>query len=273
MEVFAQRRAGILLHPTSLPGGEGNGDLGPDAYRFVDFLCGCDVSLWQTLPLGPTHEDLSPYQCLSVHAGNFRLISLQSLVELDWLDDARLDVSRDLDVQRKVRLLAAYNGFQRKAGEDERKAFAHFVQQHSRWLDDFALYVALRAEHSGRSWYEWPQPIRDRTPKAMKIERKRLASRIEQVRFEQFLFYRQWCQLRRYANDRGVLLFGDIPIFVAHDSADVWAHREWFSIDENGQLQVVAGVPPDYFSATGQRWGNPHYRWDVLKKDGFGWWL
>jgi 4-alpha-glucanotransferase len=170
-------------------------------------------------------------------------------------------------------LLAAYEAFQRKAGEDDREALAHFVQEHSRWLDDFALYEALRAEHSGKAWYLWPQPIRDRAPKALETARKRLANRIEQIRFEQFLFYRQWGQLRRYANERGVLLFGDIPIFVAHDSADVWAHREWFSIDKKGQLQVVAGVPPDYFSATGQRWGNPHYRWDVLKKDGFGWWL
>jgi 4-alpha-glucanotransferase len=273
MDVFAQRRAGILLHPTSLPGSEGNGDLGGEAYRFVDFLCSCGVGLWQTLPLGPTHEDLSPYQCLSVHAGNFRLISLQSLQELGWLDDARLDESRGLDAQRKVRLLAAYNGFQRKASEDERKAFASFIQEHSRWLDDYALYEALRAEHGGRAWYHWPQRIRDRTPRALEIERKRLASPMEQARFEQFLFYRQWGQLRRYANDRGVLLFGDIPIFVAHDSADVWAHREWFSVDERGRLEVVAGVPPDYFSATGQRWGNPHYRWDALQKDGFGWWL
>jgi len=273
MDVFARRRAGILLHPTSLPGPEGNGDLGAEAYRFVDFLCSCGVSLWQTLPLGPTHEDLSPYQCLSVHAGNFRLISLQSLEELGWLYEAKLDEALDLDTQRKVHLLAAYEGFQRQAGEDDRGALAHFVQEHSRWLDDFALYEALRTEHGGKAWYLWPQPIRDRAPKALEAARKRLAKRIEQVCFEQFLFYRQWGQLRRYANERGVLLFGDIPIFVAHDSADVWAHREWFSVDESGQLQVVAGVPPDYFSATGQRWGNPHYRWDALKKDGFGWWL
>jgi 4-alpha-glucanotransferase len=273
MDVFAQRRAGILLHPTSLPGGQGNGDLGPDAYRFVDFLCSCDVGLWQTLPLGSTHEDLSPYQCLSVHAGNFRLISLQILEEQGWLDDARLVEALDLDTQRKVHLLAAYEGFQRKAGDDDRKALEHFVQEHRRWLDDFALYEALRTEHGGKAWYHWPQAIRDRAPKALETARKRLANRVEQIRFEQFLFYRQWGQLRRYANERGVLLFGDIPIFVAHDSADVWAHREWFSVDENGHLQVVAGVPPDYFSATGQRWGNPHYRWDTLKKDGFGWWL
>jgi 4-alpha-glucanotransferase len=274
MDVFAQRRAGILLHPTSLPGTPGNGDLGPEAYRFVDFCAECGIGAWQTLPLGPTHEDQSPYQCLSVHAGNVRLISLQALVDLGWLDDAcGLDEAEDLDAQRAVRLTAAYNGFQRKAADSERRAFKRFIRDHARWLDDFALYQALRNANGGKAWYHWPQALCDRDADALETERKRLAGAIAQVRFEQFLFYRQWTQLRQYANDRGVLLFGDIPIFVAHDSADVWAHREWFSVDEHGRLQVVAGVPPDYFSATGQRWGNPHYRWEDLKKDGFGWWL
>lgn len=272
-EVFLRRRAGVLLHPTSLPGAGGNGELGAEAYRFVDWLAQCGVSVWQTLPLGPTHEDRSPYQCLSVHAGNFRLISLQQLVELGWLDDASLSADGDPDAQRRIRLIAAYNGFRRHAGEADRKAFKRFVKQHQHWLDDFALYQALRSAFNGAPWYEWPQPIRDRQAGAMDAERKRLASPIEQARFEQFLFFRQWQQLRRYANDRGVLLFGDIPIFVAHDSAEVWAHREWFSVDEEGHLQVVAGVPPDYFSATGQRWGNPLYRWDALQADGFHWWI
>ncbi len=273
MQLFSKRRAGILLHPTSLPGAQGNGDLGPDAYRFVDFITGCGLTLWQTLPLGPPHEDLSPYQCLSVHAGNFRLISLQLLVDQGWLDDAALDASGDLDAQRKVRLTAAYNGFQRKGSEEEREAFTAFKKEHARWLDDFALYQSIRTAQGERAWYDWPKVLRDRDADALEKERRRLAAQVEQVRFEQFLFYRQWKQLRCYANDRGVLLFGDIPIFVAHDSADVWAHREWFTVGDQGQLEVVAGVPPDYFSATGQRWGNPHYRWDALKKDGYGWWL
>jgi 4-alpha-glucanotransferase len=273
MDVFTRRRAGILLHPTSLPGSAGNGELGPDAYRYIDFLVECGITVWQTLPLGPTHEDLSPYQCLSVHAGNFRLISLQALVDLGWLDDARLDEAQDIDAQRKVRLAAAYNGFQRKANSDEREAFARFVGEHASWLDDYALYQALRDTSGGKAWYDWPADICDRKEAALALERKRLASQTEQLRFEQFLFYRQWKQLRRYANDRGVLLFGDVPIFVAHDSADVWAHREWFSVDEHGQPQVVAGVPPDYFSESGQRWGNPHYQWDALKANGYGWWL
>ncbi len=273
MDVFAQRRAGVLLHPTSLPGATGNGDLGADAYRFVDFLSDCGISVWQTLPLGPTHDDLSPYQCLSVHAGNVRLVSLQSLAELGWLDDPHLDETQSLETQRKIRLVAAFNGFQRNANDDDRQAFARFSGEHAHWLDDYALYQALRTENGGRAWYDWPERIRNRRDSVLAEERRRLAGAIEQVRFEQFLFYHQWRQLRQYANDRGVLLFGDIPIFVAHDSAEVWAHREWFCVDAKGGLEKVAGVPPDYFSATGQRWGNPLYRWDVLEQDGFRCWI
>ncbi|MGD8616121.1 MAG: 4-alpha-glucanotransferase [Gammaproteobacteria bacterium] len=273
MDVFARRRAGILLHPTSLPGDGGNGDLGVDAYRFVDFLVDCGIGLWQTLPLGPTHDDLSPYQCLSVHAGNSRLINLQALVEQGWLDDAGLDTSGDINGQRKLRLTAAHDGFERHASPEDREALGRFAREHAVWLDDFALYQALRTENGGKPWFRWPRAVCDRRADALVRERERLAKQIEQVRFEQFLFYRQWTQLRHYANERGVLLFGDIPIFVAHDSADVWAHREWFSVDEHGNSQVVAGVPPDYFSSTGQRWGNPHYRWDALEQDGYRWWL
>ncbi len=273
MDPFERRRAGVLLHPTSLPGSVGNGELGADAYRFIDMLADCRVSLWQMLPLGPTHSDRSPYQCLSVHAGNSRLISLQRLVEAGWLDDASLDPQQDIDTQRKVRLAAAYNGFLRHASDESRATLAAFIEQHAGWLDDFALYQALRDDSNGRAWFDWPEPLRDRDPGALDESRRRLASAIEQVRFEQFLFFQQWLQLRRYANERGVLLFGDIPIFVAYDSAEVWANRQWFVLDEEGALTVVAGVPPDYFSATGQRWGNPHYNWGALAQDGYRWWL
>jgi 4-alpha-glucanotransferase len=272
MDVFAQRRAGVLLHPTSLPGDACNGELGADAYRFVDLLVDCGIGLWQTLPLGPTHDDLSPYQCLSVHAGDVRLISLQSLVEQGWLQDAD-SASRDPNAERKRLLIAAHDGFRNQASAEDREALERFTAEHAAWLDDFALYLALRAEHDGHAWFRWPQPLRDRNEAALRRARERLAEPIAQIRFEQFLFYRHWTQLRRYANERGVLLFGDIPIFVAHDSADVWARREWFSVDAQGGCEVVAGVPPDYFSATGQRWGNPHYRWDALERDGYGWWL
>ncbi|VAW77057.1 4-alpha-glucanotransferase (amylomaltase) [hydrothermal vent metagenome] len=273
MDPFERRRAGVLLHPTSLPGSVGNGELGADAYRFIDMLADCHVSLWQMLPLGPTHSDRSPYQCLSVHAGSSQLISLQRLVEAGWLNDASLDPHKDIDAQRKIRLAAAYNGFQSHASDESRAALLAFHEQHAGWLDDFALYQALRDDFNERPWFNWPEPLRDRQPDALRESRKRLASAIEQVRFEQFLFFQQWMQLRRYANDRGVLLFGDIPIFVAYDSAEVWANRQWFALDEQGALTVVAGVPPDYFSETGQRWGNPHYNWNALAQDGYGWWL
>ena len=273
MDPFERRRAGVLLHPTSLPGAPGCGDLGADAFHFVDFLADCRVSLWQMLPLGPTHGDRSPYQCLSVHAGNTRLISLQRLVEAGWLDDAALDPHQDIDAQRQSRLAAAYNGFLRHADDEERAALDVFAARHAGWLDDYALYQALRDEFGNAAWFDWPEPLRDRDPEALAEARKRLASVVERVRFEQFLFFRQWLQLRQYANERGVLLFGDIPIFVAYDSADVWANRQWFLLDEQGGLKVVAGVPPDYFSDTGQRWGNPHYHWEALAADGYSWWL
>jgi len=273
MDPFERRRAGVLLHPTSLPGSMGNGELGPEAYHFVDFLVDCRVSLWQMLPLGPTHSDNSPYQCLSVHAGNPRLISLRRLVDAGWLDDADLDPRHDLDIQRKVRLVAAHNGFLRQAGDELHTALKAFTTRHAGWLDNYALYQALRDDFDGRAWFDWPEALRDREPDALAEARKRLAGAIDQVRFEQFLFFQQWLQLRRYANDRGVLLFGDIPIFVAYDSAEVWANREWFELDEHGGLKVVAGVPPDYFSETGQRWGNPHYNWRALARDGYRWWL
>ncbi len=273
MDPFERRRAGVLLHPTSLPGSVGNGDLGEEAYRFIDFLVECGVSLWQMLPLGPTHSDRSPYQCLSVHAGDTRLISLQRLVDAGWLDDAGLDPQQDIDAQRKVRLAAAYNGFLGHADNEARTALKAFSEQHAGWLDDFVLYQALRDEFNQSAWFDWPAPLRDREADALKEARKRLASAMERARFEQFLFFQQWTQLRRYANDRGVLLFGDIPIFVAYDSAEVWAERRWFKLDEAGELTVVAGVPPDYFSETGQRWGNPHYDWEAMARDGYRWWL
>ncbi len=270
---FARRRAGVLLHPTSLPGEGGSGELGVEAFRFVDFLAQAGIGVWQMLPLGPTHADGSPYQCTSVHAGNTRLICLQRLVEWGWLDlQARHDEQAEAD-WRTQQLAVAYAGFQQRAHDSDRADFADFVEEHRAWLDDFALYEALRIEHQQRGWSAWPEALRDRKETAIQAARQRLAGVIDQVRFNQFAFFRQWHDLRQYANERGVLLFGDMPIFVAYDSAEVWAQRHCFKLDAQGHLQVVAGVPPDYFSATGQRWGNPHYRWDRIKADGFHWWI
>lgn len=260
--VLDRRRAGVLLHPTSLPGRE----LGPDAYHFVDFLIAAGVSVWQMLPLGPPHEDASPYQCMSTHAGSERLISIVQLAEWGWL-------AKDAEsLPRHIALKAAREGLARAPAEVQQE-FQQFKAAHAHWLDDYALYRALRAAHEDSAWWQWPAALRDREAAAVTAARQQLAGAVEQVRFEQFAFFRQWLALKRYANDRGLLLFGDLPIFVAHDSAEVWAQRDYFAIDDHGQLLTVAGVPPDYFSATGQRWGNPLYRWERMQADGFAWWL
>lgn len=271
--IFSRRRAGILLHPTSLPGETETGLLGADAYRFVDFLADCGFSIWQTLPLGPTHDDRSPYQCQSVHAGSENLIDLVQLVEAGWLDAAVTTVNTANESHRHRLLAKACQGFMQRAPEPEHAAFRDFVNRQQGWLDDYALYRALRRKYQGRAWFQWPDAVRDRDPQALQAERSQLAAAIQQVQFEQFIFFRQWHHVRDYASQKGVLLFGDLPIFVAHDSADVWAQRGYFTVTPHGELEVVAGVPPDYFSATGQRWGNPLYRWDVLQQDGFHWWI
>jgi len=270
-----RRRAGVLLHPTSLPGGLlGNGDLGPDAYRFVDFLLAGGFSVWQTLPLGPTHDDGSPYGCKSVHAGNERLISLTPLGEAGWLDnDARPWKGESPWRYHRRSLRRAWHGFRKRAPSHELEAYQAFVDGHSYWLDDYALFLALHESHRGAPWWRWPRAQRVREPAALDEARRRLAERIGQFRFEQFLFFRQWGALKRHANERGILIFGDMPLYVSGDSADVWAQREYFRLDERGQPEVVAGVPPDYFSDTGQRWGNPHYDWRGMQADGFRWWV
>ena len=256
-----RRRAGLLLHPTSLP----SGDLGADAYRFVDFLVAGGFSVWQFLPIGPTHGEFgSPYQCLSVHAGNPLLISAQLLVDEGWLGAEAAAGAQ--------RLQRARDGFIRAASPQARSEYAEFCRVHAPWLDDYALYEALRGEQNRAHWVDWPAPLRDRDAQALKEARARLDTAVDQARFEQFVFFRQWQRLKDYANSKGVLFFGDLPIFVAHDSADVWAQREQFAVDAHGRLQSLAGVPPDYFSNTGQLWGNPHYHWPRHVAEDFRWW-
>jgi 4-alpha-glucanotransferase len=272
--VLGRRRAGILLHPSSLPGPLGNGDLGEQAYRFLDFLSQSAISVWQTLPLGPTHQDGSPYQCLSVHAGNPLFIDLSWLHDHGWLDEWSVAQSaNEASALRRAALRQAYGGFLGSASEQQHAELQGFARAEADWLDDYALYTALRAQHGERGWTDWPEALRDREPQALEQARGRLARDIDQVRFEQFVFFRQWQALKATANGRGIALFGDLPLFTAHDSADVWAHREYFSVDSQGTLETVAGVPPDYFSATGQLWGNPLYRWEALQADGFRWWI
>lgn len=268
------RRAGILLHPTSLPVTPGNGDLGQEAYHFVEFLAASGISVWQTLPLGPTHEDGSPYQCLSVHAGNPLLINLDWLQGRGWLTELPdIDSNASPAQYREECLQRAWRGFQRQQEPGVRQAFHDFVQTKAEWLDEYALFSAIRRQQQQSHWLQWPEPLRDRHDDALVEARKSLHNDIDLIRFEQFVFFQQWHELKTFSNQHGIHLFGDMPIFVSHDSAEVWAHREFFAIDEHGQAQAVAGVPPDYFSATGQRWGNPHYHWRRMQEDGFRWWI
>ncbi len=271
--VLERRRAGVLLHPSSLPGGIGNGDLGADSHRFVDFLADTRFTVWQMLPLGPTHRDGSPYHSLSLHAGNPLLINLERLVEWGWLESHDPATTQNPVVYRLACLAQAHRIFMQRAAPVDHQAFEAFINTEAHWLEDYALYRALRREFSGQAWYQWPAPLRDRDPAALAEARVRLIEEIEQVCFEQFAFFRQWQALRAHAIERDLLLFGDMPIFVAHDSADVWTHRDYFMLDADGQPTVVAGVPPDYFSKDGQRWGNPLYRWERMQADGFRWWI
>ena len=273
--LLAQRRAGVLLHITSLPNENGSGNMGVEAYNFVDFLHNAGIKVWQTLPLGVPHGDGSPYQCLSAHAGNPGLICLEELKQKGWLQEAEQCDTSETGVENIRHCLVAktYTGFENLASVKEKQAYVDFRTDKSSWLDDYALFVALRNEFSQQCWNQWPEPLKERKPAALQEARRRMASTIEIIKFEQFLFYWQWMAFKEYANNNDVLLFGDIPIFVSYDSADVWTNRKVFKLDKMGQMSVVAGVPPDYFSTTGQRWGNPHYDWKYLKRSRFVWWI
>jgi 4-alpha-glucanotransferase len=264
-----QRRAGVLLHLTSLPGPGPCGCLGPDAHNFVELLAACGMSVWQMLPVGPTQADGSPYQTSSVHAGSPRLIALEPLLERGWLDEPP---EEDTEVAKLQALRRSWDGFRERGVEMDRQALADFKAENAYWLEDYALFRALREEQK-RCWWEWPRTLRCRDESALERARLRLRADLAYIRYEQFLFFAQWQALREHANGAGVRLFGDMPIFVAHDSAEVWASPRDFDLREDGSPRVVAGVPPDYFSATGQRWGNPLYRWDQMQADGFRFWL
>ncbi|MGD8206527.1 MAG: 4-alpha-glucanotransferase [Thiohalocapsa sp.] len=265
-----RRRAGVLLHLTSLPGSGPCGDLGWEAHHFVNFLADCGCTVWQMLPVGPTQGGDSPYQTSSAHAGSARLIGLDPLREWGWLD--RLP-DRGLDhAERAAMLRRAYQGFQRLADAGVRAELDAFITEQAYWLEDYALFRAIHEER-GKPWWQWPKGLRGREKRALGQARRRLSGQLDYIRWEQFAFFRQWQALRRHAADHGVLLFGDMPIFVAHDSAEVWARPMDFDLNADGTLRVVAGVPPDYFSATGQRWGNPLYRWDRLAAEDYRFWV
>jgi 4-alpha-glucanotransferase len=274
--VTERRRSGVLLHPTSLPGGP-IGTLGDEAFRFVDWLKEAGQGLWQMLPLVAVNEGGSPYNGLSAMAGNTFLLDAGGLAEDGLIEapdeDAQLPRVDFAAAARRSDVLIrhAYEGLKAGRAPALRDGFAAYRQRHAYWLDDYALFRALR-DAQGSPWTSWDPVIRTRRPAALRRARKELADEAERHAFGQFLFDRQWTALRRYATGAGVAIVGDIPIFVAHDSADVWAHPELFSLDADGMPTVVSGVPPDYFSETGQRWGNPLYRWDLMERDGFRWW-
>ena len=276
------RAAGILLHPTSLPGPYGVGDLGPAAYAWVDALARARQSWWQVLPLGPTGYGDSPYQSVSAFAGNPYLVSPDVLARENLLrpDDLRHGGFADDRVDYgsvipyKLHLLdTAWGRFRGAAAPGLRAPFEEFCQASAGWLDDFALFMALKDRHAGAHWHDWPLDLVLRRPGPLAAARRELADAVGLHQFRQFLFFRQWGDLKHYANSRGVRLIGDVPIFVSGDSADVWANPELFLLDERRRPTAVAGVPPDYFSATGQLWGNPLYDWSRVKEGRYAWWV
>jgi len=278
------RSSGILLHPTCFPSRFGIGDLGKEAYRFIDFLKDSYQQYWQILPLGPTGFGNSPYMCYSALAGNPMLISPEKLYDEGLLSDddfANLPEFPldNVDYQQvestKIPLLKkACSNFKANATKEQQQAFAEFCYSKAYWLDDYTLFMALKDSTGGASWNTWDKDIAKRKPLAIEKAKTDLVDQVFYHKFLQFQFYSQWSELRTYANDRGVQIIGDIPIYVAHDSADVWGNPENFCLDKDtGEAALMAGVPPDYFSATGQLWGNPVYDWKQLEKQSFKWWV
>ncbi|RIK46747.1 MAG: 4-alpha-glucanotransferase [Chloroflexi bacterium] len=276
------RYSGVLAHPTSFPGGHGIGDLGAGTTAFMEWLAEARQTRWQVLPLGPTGFGDSPYQSFSAFAGNPLLVSLDSLVEDGLLGPHDLEGAQfpveHVDFGAVIpwkleRLRRAAARLRSGAAPALYDALRVWSDEHAAWLDDYALFMALKAAHGGASWLEWEPALRLREPQALAAARERLADEIDAQRFMQFAFSRQWRIVRERANELGLQIIGDVPIFVALDSADVWANRALFQLDADGHPTAVAGVPPDYFSATGQLWGNPLYDWDALAADGYRWWI
>ncbi|MGD0577789.1 MAG: 4-alpha-glucanotransferase [Bryobacteraceae bacterium] len=276
------RQSGILLHPTSLPGGHGIGDFGPEAFRFVEFLAEARQTLWQMLPLGPTGYGDSPYQTFSTFAGNPLLISLDTLADAGLLSATELAGARfgqgSADyasvIHFKLLLLdRAAKAFFRDASLAQRAAFDTFCAAHAAWLDDFALFMTAKRAHGMRAWTEWEPALRDRVPSALDTLRLTHSGEIEAEKFKQFVFFEQFNALRNACRHSGIRLMGDIPIYAAGDSSDVWSARRFWHLNADGTPALQSGVPPDYFSATGQLWGNPIYRWDEMERDGYRWWI
>lgn len=279
IEMNFSRESGILLHPTSLPSPYGIGDLGEEAYEFVDFLFKAKQKLWQMLPLGPVGFGESPYQSFSAFAGNHLLISFDRLreegllKEQDFSDLPVFDENKvqfeQVKIYKEKLLRKAFEVFQQK---EEPGDYHGFVEQQKHWLEDYTLFMAVKTRFGLRAWSEWDEDISQRQPGAMDDYKKELNYEIRYQEFLQYYFFKHWKDLKNYANSKGIKLVGDLPIFISNDSSDAWAHRELFEIDAKGYPLKVAGVPPDFFSETGQFWGNPHYRWAEMEKDEYRWW-
>lgn len=279
-----RRQAGVLLHPTSLPSPYGIGDLGHTAYHFVDFLEAAGQKLWQILPLTHTGFGDSPYQSFSAFAGQPLLISPDHLKELGLLfdhelkdapagDSAQVDYGTVIPWKHSIFRLAYNRFYERDGGDPLKQDFARFCQEEAFWLEDYALFLACKDANDGRSWLDWPDMYRSPSPEYKEELKQLLQKEAGYYKFLQFIFFTEWGRLKAYANEKGIQIIGDIPIFVSMDSADVWANKELFHLDEKGYPLSVAGVPPDYFSATGQLWGNPLYAWDAHKNSDFSWWI
>ncbi len=278
-----ERASGVLLHPSSLPGPFGSGDFGPEAYHFVDWLVAGGQRLWQLLPLAGLGPGNSPYMSNSAFAGNALLVDLNDLHRQGWLQPAELAPPAGADASeidyavvhpfRMERLARAASRFEASDNAEHQNDFAHFCQEQAAWLDDFALFMSECEACGWKDWCDWDPALAQRQPAALEQARLRNASRMHFWKFTQWRFFRQWAALKAYANGKGVQIIGDTPIFIAYLSAEVWANQHLFDLDAKGRPAVVAGVPPDFFSATGQRWGNPLYRWKAHAKDGFAWWV
>lgn len=278
-----ERSSGILLHPTSFPGRYGIGDLGDAAYRFVDFMAETGQTLWQLMPLGPTGYGDSPYASFSAFAGNPMLISpdllavdnylmSEDLAEVPDFPPERVDFGPVLEYKRAL-LARSFSHFEATVSDEQKAGFEAFIAASHSWLDDYALFAALKDHHNGAVWNTWEKPVATHQAEALIEWREKLANEVRYHCYLQYQFHRQWSSLKQYANERSIKLIGDIPIFVAYDSADAWANPEVFYFDEDSNPTVVAGVPPDYFSATGQRWGNPLYKWEALAAQKYSWWI
>jgi 4-alpha-glucanotransferase len=280
-----RRVAGTLLHPTSLPSRYGIGDLGDELVMFLDWLASAGNHLWQVLPLNPPGYGYSPYGCLSSFAGNPMLVSPQRLLQDGLLTPEavanpplfaldRVDFAAVIEWKSRV-LRESWDSFDERATDAQRREFDEFVaaEEQREWLDEYALFMALKEKHGGLPWWSWDRKLAQRNAKAIERKRAELADDLLFHKYVQWLFFRQWETVREAARSRGIRIMGDVPIYVANDSADVWSNRKLFQLDENGEPTAVAGVPPDYFSATGQRWGNPLYRWDELARTNYRWWI